>query len=183
MSSVVARAPRSGSPDDHVVSAERGHCLVGEVVRCVSVRNGGTPTIHLDATRTAGAGDSCGSELPAGQMRKLGGRRGRARDDRGDHRCERQDHLARLNDRPTASACSTTPRVARAPTSTFTWYAFRASTTSAAAPRPRKHSKLGRRTRMSFSSGLRPCLAPPAPLWRSDVQPTTTTTAPAAGMR
>ena len=58
-----------------------------------------------------------------------------------------------LKERPTASASVTRSLEARSPTITFTWYAMRRITTSAAAPRPPKHSKLGLRTATSFASG------------------------------
>lgn len=65
---------------------------------------------------------------------------------------------------------------------TLTWYAFPPSVREAAAPRPPKHSKLGRLTEVSFSSGHRPGFIRPPPLV-AVFQPTTTTTAPCAGTR
>ena len=53
-------------------------------------------------------------------------------------------YRARSNDRATASASATRDFEARSPTMTFTWYGFPPSRTSATAPRPEKHSKLGR---------------------------------------
>jgi hypothetical protein len=68
------------------------------------------------------------------------------------------------------------------PTMTFTWYAFAPSTRYAAAPRPAKHSKLGRLTEVNFASGHRPGLVRPPPLV-AVLQPTTTITAPCTGTR
>ena len=49
-----------------------------------------------------------------------------------------------LNERATASASATRCFEARSPTMTFTWYSLPPRWTSAAAPRPAKHSMLGR---------------------------------------
>jgi hypothetical protein len=65
---------------------------------------------------------------------------------------------------------------------TLTWYAFPPSARDAAAPRPPKHSKLGRLTEVSFPSGQRPRFIRPPPLV-AVFQPTTTTTAPCGGSR
>jgi len=71
---------------------------------------------------------------------------------------------------------------AKLPTITLTWYALPPRASDAAAPRPAKHSKLGRFTDVSFLSGQRPGFIRPPPLV-AVFQPTITTTAPSAGTR
>jgi hypothetical protein len=68
------------------------------------------------------------------------------------------------------------------PTITFTWYAFPPRARDADAPRPAKHSKLGRFTDFSVLRGQFPGFIRPPPLV-AVFQPTTTTTAPCAGTR
>jgi len=65
------------------------------------------------------------------------------------------------------------------PTITFTWYALPPRASDAAAPRPAKHSKLGRFTDVSFLRGPRPGFIRLVAVFH----PTTTTTAPCAGTR
>jgi hypothetical protein len=87
-------------------------------------------------------------------------------------------YLARLNDRPTASASATRSFEALSPTMTLTWYALPSSVRVAPAPGPAKHSNTLRRTVTSVFRGQRPGFCPRAPESLSLFQPNTTTTAP-----
>jgi hypothetical protein len=71
---------------------------------------------------------------------------------------------------------------AESPTITLTWYAFPPRVSDATAPRPAKHSKLGRLMDVIAFKGQRPGLMWPPPLV-AVFQPTITTTAPLAGTR
>src|ERR671934_242446 len=78
---------------------------------------------------------------------------------------------------PPARAAATRSVEARSPTRTLTWYGCPPRRMSATAPRPEKHSKLGRWTVRSFRSGARPSVHGPPPALATVFQRTITTTA------